>query len=427
MTTFTKFRGSAGARSVVLMLLVQAPATGAAQGPASAARPMPATTRVMDGITVMEHAAEAFARAPRLTIDTRPLAVAGGSDGDPNYDLTYAGSVQFLPDNRIAALAIIGARLMVFGADGKPEWVLNRMGRGPGDLMAPRNVVWLGGDTLILADAANQRLNWAIPGQGIVTTQTLAVGSARTYSTIAGRLPGNRLVMHSFSTVRSATADTVARPLAPLGVLDAGRDSAREIARIPGHDMVTFETRFRGRPMRQRMTIRFAREAHAIVWDTLIATGSGEGYVIDLRDADGRIVASLRVRAPRRPVTQAARDAQIAAELRRFEGPQAERMVDANESRRIAREQPFADSLPPYSGFFTTRGGTLWVVDAIAPSDSGWSATAFRRDGAIMGRLAVSGRGRPLAFADDRVAVRTEDEDGVVGIRVYRIRGMLQP
>ena len=109
------------------------------------------------------------------------------------------------------------------------------------------------------------------------------------------------------------------------------------------------------------------------------------------------------------------------------EGPQSERMVDANESRRLAREQPFADSLPPYSGFFTTRGGTLWVVDAIAPSDTGWSATAFRQDGAIVGRLEVAGRSRPLAFADDRVAIRTEDEDGVVGIRVHLLRPVGRP
>lgn len=416
------------ARNACVIALTLTPMyTAVAQTPASGSRPLPATARMVNGVTVMEHTADAFMRAPRLMIDPRPVAVAGGMDGDPNYDLTYVSSAEFLPGNRIATLAIIGARLMVFGADGKPEWVLNRMGKGPGDLMAPRNVLALGGDTLLLADAANQRLNWALPGQGIVTTQTIAVGSARTFSTIAGRLPGSRLVLHSFSTVRSATADTVSRPPAPLGVLEPGRDSVREIARIPGFDMVSFETRFRGRPMMQRMLLRFSREAHAIVWDTLIATGSGEGYTIDLRNAEGQVVATLRVPVPRRPVTQAARDAQIASELKRFEGPQSERMVDAAESRRIAREQPFADSLPPYSGFFVTRGGTLWVVDAIAPSDTGWSATAFRRDGAILGRLEVQGRSRPVGFTDDRMAIRSEDADGVVTFRVHLLRPAARP
>ena len=45
------------------------------------------------------------------------------------------------------------------------------------------------------------------------------------------------------------------------------------------------------------------------------------------------------------------------------------------------RENPFADSLPPCDGLFTTKSGTLWVVDAIAPSDTVWTATAFQSDG----------------------------------------------
>ena len=64
---------------------------------------------------------------------------------------------------------------------------------------------------------------------------------------------------------------------------------------------------------------------------------------------------------------------------------------------------------------------TLWIVDYIAPTDTEWSATAFRADGAIVGRLTVKGKGTPLAFGDDRVVIRSEDEDGVVSLTVRRI------
>ena len=88
---------------------------------------------------------------------------------------------------------------------------------------------------------------------------------------------------------------------------------------------------------------------------------------------------------------------------------------------RLARESPFADSLPPYSALFVSPAGVLWVVDAIAPTDGGWTATAFRRDGAIVGRLHVPDAAPPVAIDDERVVVRDEDGDGVVTMRVHRI------
>ncbi len=116
------------------------------------------------------------------------------------------------------------------------------------------------------------------------------------------------------------------------------------------------------------------------------------------------------------------RDAQIARELEGLSGPAAERVVDVEESRRIAREAPFADSLPAYSGFFVSPAKTLWVADGMAPSDTAWDATAIRADGALIGRLHVRGKARPMAFGDDRVVLRFEDEDGVVSLRTYRLR-----
>ena len=96
-------------------------------------------------------------------------------------------------------------------------------------------------------------------------------------------------------------------------------------------------------------------------------------------------------------------------------------MVDPAESRRIEQINPAADSLPPYSRLLVSPAGTLWVIDASAPGDSTGGATAFRHDGAILGRLSWRGRGTPMAFADDRVVMRETDEDGVVALRVFRI------
>jgi hypothetical protein len=64
-------------------------------------------------------------------------------------------------------------------------------------------------------------------------------------------------------------------------------------------------------------------------------------------------------------------------------------------------------------------GRRNWVLPR---SDTAWNATAFRADGALLGRLHSSSGGTPAAFGDDRVVVRSVDRDGVVSLRVYRIR-----
>jgi len=96
-------------------------------------------------------------------------------------------------------------------------------------------------------------------------------------------------------------------------------------------------------------------------------------------------------------------------------------MVDPRESERLAREAPFADSLPYFSHMMTGSDGTLWIVDAIAPGDSGWTATALRDDGAILARLTVKERSVPMAFGANQVIVRTTDDNDVVSFMVFRI------
>src|SRR4029079_13762074 len=54
------------------------------------------TTRVVDGVILREHKGDAFGRAPKIGISSMPIAVLGGANGDPNYDLTYAHDVVLL-------------------------------------------------------------------------------------------------------------------------------------------------------------------------------------------------------------------------------------------------------------------------------------------------------------------------------------------
>ena len=382
--------------------------------------PVLARQRVEGGVTIFEHDRDAFTRATRLTLDASVVTVVGGADGDPAYDLTGAHQVVLLSDGRLATFATVGNKFLIFGADGRGQRTLGRTGQGPGEFMAVGNMIGLTGDTLFLPDPGNNRLNWVLADRGVVASRPRDGGSRSHFENAAGALPGGRLVMHSSGVLQSEVRDGNTRPPASVVVLPPS-GPAREIAKIPDFELAMVETRYRGRPRIVATPMRFSRSAHVVVWDTLIATAVGDGYRVDLWTAEGRIVSRLAVSAPRRPVTRSMRAIAVEAEVRRLLGPHSEGLVDAKESERLIREQPNADSLPPFSSVFVSPDKTLWIVDAIAPGDTSWSATAFRADGAIVGRLRVSGSTIPVAFGNDRVVVRSEDADGIVSLAVRRI------
>jgi hypothetical protein len=121
----------------------------------------------------------------------------------------------------------------------------------------------------------------------------------------------------------------------------------------------------------------------------------------------------------------ALKEAEIAREIENYQRPGGEAgpatRARLERLKRISRDTPTADALPSYSQMFVTPNKTLWVVDGTYPGRTEWTATAFRSDGAMIGRLTVPGKYGAIGFADDRVALRFEDEDGDIFLNVYRI------
>lgn len=422
------FAGHVGSSFMLAALAVfttacEAGRAGASDAVPDAAQSLAPTSRMQDGVRILEHAADALDRAPRLTLDSIPVAVLGGARADPAFDLTYAAYAALLSDGRVVTLAPVGNRLLAFGADGRGQRALAQRGNGPGDIMAPSYLALIRGDSLVVPDRANQRINWVLADRGIVQQRPLP-GSFRALPVpkVAGMLGDGRFVMHSSGLVQqSVSSDGVERPPTRLVTYNPADTSLVVIAELPDLELRRVETRYRGSRRQGVEVLRLTRQAHAVVWDTLVVTGIGDGYSLDLRTGDGRIVSRLQMARPRRAVTEAMREAQRRMEADRFSSRVGEGAVDSQESLRLIREAPYADSLAPYSALHVTPNGTLWVVDEIAPTDSTWSATAFRADGAIIGRLHGRGRPVPMTFGDDRVVLRTEDEDGVVSLRVHRI------
>lgn len=383
--------------------------------------PVLATSRVDNDVVLYEHAPDAFEKAPQWTLESVPVTRIGGAQGDAQYDLTRVSFVVPLSDGRVMTFARVGNRVLVFSHNGKGERIIGRTGQGPGDWMSFGDPVLLDDDTVLVLDFGNNRVNWVTADGGVVRTAPFAAsGDMRRLSHVAGFLSSGELVMHSAGWWGGHASDSLHRSLAIVMATNLATGASRTLATIPDIQGVQYETRRRGRAVIDWHPLRLSGYASVTGWDSVVATSTPGSPVIELRDAAGSVRGRLVVPASRRAVTQVMRDAQTERELGWVDEPGSEGRIDANEDRRLAREAPFADSLAYFERLFTGSDGTLWVVDAIAPSDSGWTATSFGKAGEILGRLTKTGKGYPMAFGAGQVIVRTEDENGVVSLHVYR-------
>lgn len=376
--------------------------------------------RAEGGVTTLEHDANAFGRAPKFLLEARAVASFGGADEDPDFDISDATSYALLTDGRVATFSLLGSKLLLF-TNGKPPRRIGTRGAGPNEFLGIPNMVLGVGDTLVLPDLANMRLYRVTPDAGVVRSESLRDRlPARGGTRLAGALSRGRVAFTSGGLeVGREEVGKPTRPPASLMVMSPG-DSARVVAHIPAGELVPVMTRYEGRSRVYPTFLGFGRTSHVTVLHDELVVGSGDGYRLDVRDASGRVVRVLTVAVPRRPVTSAMRRAHIAQQLQQLSSAR-EKPIDPTESQRLIREGPFADSLPPYSALHSTPGGRLWVVDAIAPGDTRWTATQFRYDGAILGRVSGEIGALPVAFGDDRVLLRAVDELGVVTLRVQRI------
>jgi hypothetical protein len=377
---------------------------------------------VVPGVLTLTHSAGAFARAIQYTLDSVPLVVFdGGTNGD--FDLTQIFRPLLLADGRLLAAQSFGnGWLMLFNADGTPARVIARSGDGPGDVRSPIAPIALTADTVLVIDGNTHRVNWVTANDGIVRSAPLQSTVPPFCFQDPSLLPAHQLLA-SNGCIGTAPIDQPTRPPVDVVVMGLAFSAPDTIAHLPGLEMIPFETRYHGVRRIEPLRLRFGEMCLVAAWDTGFVSATGEGgYMLERRALDGHVTARILVQEPRRPVTAAMRDAQIGHELDQLTGPQAEEMADATESRREARAVPFADSLPPYGRLFPAPDGILWVSDYAAPADSSWSATAFRSDGAIVGRLTAHLKSAtPVSFGKDRVLVRLVGEDGVVRFAEYRL------
>jgi hypothetical protein len=151
-----------------------------------------------------------------------------------------------------------------------------------------------------------------------------------------------------------------------------------------------------------------------------------DGWVVLGYDGVAALRTVIRINRPRVAITQRFKDSMLVSQVESYRKALADRpeMADFQSVEDVefnARNTAFADSLPPFDREVPSNGLLLWLEELRVSRDEPTRLIAFDPDGRIVGRLTVQSDWRALAMTDDRIAVRTENEDGIARIRIHRL------
>lgn len=402
------------ARQVLVLTLVLAACGGsddrAAKGERSDA-PLVPTTRDSGGVTIHEHTADVIERAPMITIEPEPLMSIGGAD-DVDLDLSRSAGPLLLRDGGVAVF--VGNTVRIYGADGALAEVIGREGAGPQEFRTG-TLAYGRGDTILVSDDNNARVALVVPGAGVVRTRPLTFSAGDALYSVGGQFGDDDFLLTNTGFAIRQDVSPGAMSL-PIGRVRRGADSIEVLTQVRGPVA-------RPTPDGQPRMEQFGSWGRAVLWGDVVAVVPGDRWEISRLDANGRLVGLITAPRPRDPLTTAIREANIAAriaQLRESAQNSANYRGDTTRSFEFIRHALYADSLPHFMTAKTTSGGVLWLSRPSLDPDSIWQSLALAPDGRVLGR-AEGLKPYPVALGDDRVVLRSEDDNGIVTWQVHRL------
>ncbi|MGH7475627.1 MAG: 6-bladed beta-propeller [Longimicrobiales bacterium] len=377
-----------------------------------------------------------------------PLFSVGAADGEEWETFGDVVAVAFDAANNLYVLDRQGARVLVYGPDGRFLRAIGKKGNGPGEFQFPTGLAITTDGRIVVADLANRNVSILEPTGELVRTvpfpQDVALGTQQLRAHPAGG------VVFSYRPVRAGGRDRSAGPPAlPDSVfrivwhtLEPDTDP-RALAQAPvssGRVRSAAPAAGGGRVgvVRVQRPPVFAPELR---WDMLpngeIALVYTAGYSLGVIGADRRLARVINRGISPRAVTEA--DQQIARErleqqlqsgqgmvaVQVTRGPGgASRSVGAALPRNVIDAQldqlEFASVVPVIQGLVTDPAGRLWVERAgNTPFEPGPIDIVTSR-GRYLGT--VNGVRLPAAFGPNGLAAWIESDDlGVERVTVARL------
>jgi hypothetical protein len=354
----------------------------------------------------------------------------GEAAGDPDYQFGQIAGLGITSDGRIVLVDQQAQHLKVFSPDGVYERTIGQPGSGPGEFGPGVGPVLVGrGDTLIVPDLGNQRVNvlsadGSDPAdfrmsfeRGIPARWDMTENGDLVYQLRALNLP---------NTEQRDTLDLIVRADYTGAVLDTLLTPKRG-------ESFTFDED--GQPKR----MVFSPEP---VWSLVGQDGLGfaisDAFRISLHDASGNLTRVVTVPVERQPVTQADIDFFIET----VERLASEQGAPPQQIEIILSTFNFADHFPAFLQMMPGPAGSLWVQRIQVPTQMSEDERAtwnpqldigasewdiLDSEGRYLGVIDMPHRFQPVTFEGDLVYGIWRDEFDVQYVRVMRVTGLDRP
>lgn len=360
------------------------------------------------GIELVEHPAGVIAAAPVWTIDTAQALWSLGGGDDADQDLDNISCATWVDDG-LWVCHQNPHEMRRYDKDGRLVARFGRKGEGPGEF---RSFGFLGirGDTLdfwdgILTRATSYRTNGILIGTVAYNT----IGRSKT-SGVRGRLRDGRLMAMDYAWAGGGGDLDGKRGEMPVYLLAADGTAADSLQGHPGF------RQYRGVVYEGGQSFSSGTTYH-LDGPSVVAVDP-DGFTVALPDTaevirrgpDGAVQRIIRLGMPRRPLTEAEREAYITRDSVEFARQSPQFVTDMVKNYREGR---FVDRLAPFERAIQGPDGELWLERTWLSADSLKQYVILDRHGMISGTLSLPMRRTLWWIGTDAVLASWRDADDV--------------
>ncbi|NIM51868.1 MAG: hypothetical protein GTO22_21930 [Gemmatimonadales bacterium] len=347
----------------------------------------------------------------------------GAVEGDPNYQFGQIGFMAVSSDGRMFVLDAQAQQVKAFGADGEFQHTVGQPGGGPGEIGPGALFVFAGpGDTLLVPDMANQRVNLYVPDGASAGSFRFSFedGIPMLFQTTsAGVLAVQR---RPFPAPNQPVRDS----LDAVVVLTTGGTVTDTLMTFPSGK--TFQMSG-GTP---EINLYTQESIWRLTEGLKLIYGLNDDYRFGLYDSDGTCERIVTKSFEREPVSERDRDA-VMSFLERVWTDAGVPPAVLPQLRSVVH---FGEYFPAFSAIQLGPGGTIWVQhvqSAAALSDEEleqynlledtgapeWDV--FDAEGRFLGVVSMPKRFAPRVFRDDKIYGVWRDELDVQYVMRLRV------
>ncbi len=334
-----------GATSVVALILCACSGEGRWMG----------TVRDSAGVAIVENTLESiWSVSDQWTLEEEVRI--GTIEGDPDYQFGAIGFIAVDSHDRMFVMDAMAQHIKVFSADGRYEQTIGRPGAGPGELGQAAVSLYMGpGDTLLVPDLGNQRINRYAP-------DGTSLGSFRLE--IEKGLP---------MAINATRSGVIVEQVRPLALPDQPvRDTMDAIVKLASDGTVldTLKRFPSGGTINlggatPELNFFSAEPVWQIMEDMRLCFGVNDNYSIEVYSPDGVLERIIRKPFTQNPVAERDQEMMVEAMVELW----TEAGVPPQAIPQLRQIIHFGEFYPAFAAIQRGPGGTMWVQHIQSPSE----------------------------------------------------------